>query len=321
MAQTIEQVPYPWQHDAWQNWQGYLSQGKVPHAVLVHGRSGCGIEDFTLKICCSLLCSEDNIPKPCLKCNGCRLFLSGNHPDILVIEAEQEQIKVEQVRKAIDFLQLSRHYLSHKIVLFKEVDNLNYAATNSLLKTLEEPPAESVILMTCRQPSTLTATIRSRCHRIYIKEPTTDATAWLAEHRSISEEEAKQKLMLADDGPLSLLNEDSDNKDKSLFYDELDQWINRRITTLDFVEHWCDKSAVEIQQWLLGYLHRIVLERAKNISDNQDNTALTESNLSNLLYWLYQRQIARCRLAKQNINPRLLLEGSLMEWRKAYHNN
>ena len=317
----IEQAPYPWQRDAWQNWQRYLAQTKVPHAVLLYGRIGCGVNDFALKLCCSLLCEQDDVDKPCLKCNGCRLFLSGNHPDCLIIEAEQEQIKIEQVRKAIEFLQLSRHYMSHKVVLIKEADNLNYAAANSLLKTLEEPPAESVIILTCRQPSILTPTIRSRCHRIYLKEPAAEAIAWLAEQMSISLEEARQKLRLSNNTPLSVLNKVSNSDDKSLFYSELKQWLGRQMTTHDFVEHWHDRSSVEIQQWLLEYLHHNALERAKEMSADQITTSSSKNNLGNLLYWLYQRQIERCRLAKQNINPRLLLEGSLMEWRKAYHGN
>ena len=310
---------YPWQHDTWQNWQHYLTQSKVPHALLLHGRRGCGVDDFALRLCCSLLCSSDNDAKPCLKCEGCRLFLAGNHPDYLMIEAEQDQIKIEQVRYAINFLQLSRHYPTHKIVLIKEVDNLNYAAANSLLKTLEEPPAESIILMTCRQPSILTPTIRSRCHRIRIKEPGAEAAAWLASKMSISEDAAKQKLMLSNNSPLIALEETSDESDKPLFYQELEQWMTKQVTTHDFVDHWCDRPANAIQQWLLEHLQHTITKQAKEMASGEIDPK-SEANPKNLLYWLYQRQIERCRFAKQNINPRLLLEGSLLEWRKATYN-
>ena len=311
---------YPWQRDTWQNWQHYLAQSKVPHALLLHGRCGCGVSDFALRLCCSLLCNSDNNSKPCLKCEGCRLFLTGNHPDYLMIEAEQDQIKIEQIRYAINFLQLSRHYPNHKIVLIKEVDNLNYAAANSLLKTLEEPPAESIILMTCRQPSTLTPTIRSRCHRIHIKEPGTEASAWLASRMSISEEDAKQKLLLCGNSPLIALEETSDESDKLLFYQEFEQWMTKQITTHDFVDHWCDRPADAIQRWLLEHLQHTITRQAKEIASGKIDPKSTGANPKNLLYWLYQRQIERCRFAKQNINPRLLLEGGLLEWRKATYN-
>ena len=311
---------YPWQHDTWQNWQHYLTQSKVPHALLVHGGRGCGVDDFALRLCCSLLCISDNDSKPCLKCEGCRLFLTGNHPDYLMIEAERDQIKIEQVRYAINFLQLSRHYLCHKIVFFREVDNLNYAAANSLLKTLEEPPAASIILMTCRQPSTLLPTIRSRCHRIYIKEPGTEAITWLATQMSISEEDARQKLIHSNNKPLIALKQTSDKSDKLLFHEELERWVAKQITTHDFVDQWYDKPADEIQQWLLEHLQRTIIKQAKEMSLNQTNSTSTKANPTNLLYWLHHRQVERCRLAKQNINPRLLLEGGLLEWRKATHN-
>lgn len=312
---------YPWQHDAWQSWQHYLSQAKVPHALLIHGRYGCGIDDFALRLCCSLLCYSDNNSKPCLKCDGCHFFMAGNHPDCLVIEAEQDQIKIEQVRSAIDFLQLSCHYPCHKVVLFKEVDNLNYAAANSLLKTLEEPPEESVILMTCRQPSALLATIRSRCQRIHIREPGTEAIDWLADRLSISEVEAQQKLAFTHNSPLVALEETSDKSDKLLFYNELKQWENKEIPTHELVDHWHDKPASEIQQWLLEYLQNTVSKLAKEMISDSSNSVSNRNNLGNLLYWLYRRQIERCRYAKQNINPRLLLEGSLLEWRKAYRSS
>ena len=290
----IEKAPYLWQQDAWQNWQQQLSQKKVPHAILLHGQVGCGLHDFSLRLCYSLLCDCNNntndVEIPCWECDACRLFSTGNHPDCLIIEAEQEQIKIEQVRQAIDFLQLSRHYLSYKVVLLKEVDKLNYAAANSLLKTLEEPPLASVILMACRQPSTLPATILSRCHRIYLRVAT--------------EKE----------------NETPDNEDKSLFYEELEQWMAKQTATHELVEHWHDKPAVEIQQWLLEYLQHAILTNMKETSIN-DMTSSDKHKFAKLLYWLYQRQIERCRLAKQNINPQLLLEGSLLEWRKAHRSN
>ena len=317
----IAPAPYPWQHDAWQSWQRYLVQEKVPHALLLYGRCGCGINDFALRLCCSLLCDSDNSSKPCLECDGCRFFLAANHPDYLAIEAEQNQIKIEQVRFAIDFLQISRHYLRYKVVLLKEVDNLNYAAANSLLKTLEEPPAESIILMTCRQPSTLASTIRSRCHRIHIKEPGEEVIKWLAAQMSISEEEAQQRLMLANNSPLTALDKTLDKSDKPLFYSELKQWLEKKITTHDLVDHWHDKPAEEIQQWLLESIQHTISMHAKDISLNQISLPSIKNNMRNLLYWLYPRQIERCRLTKQNINPRLLLEGSLLEWRKACHNN
>ncbi|MBC6413853.1 MAG: DNA polymerase III subunit delta' [Chromatiales bacterium] len=317
----IEKNLYPWQREAWQNWQHYLRLKTVPHAILLHGRIGCGVNDFALRLCCSLLCAQDNIDKPCLNCDSCRIFLSGNHPDCLVIEAEQQQIKVQQVRSAIDFLHIGRQYPYYKIVLLKEADSLNYAAANSLLKTLEEPPPETVVLMTCRQPSNLTPTIRSRCHHIYLKEPGSEAVTWLAEQMSITEEAAQHKLTISNNSPLGVLNNIIDNENKSLFYQELERWLAKRLPTHEFVEHWHEKSSMEIQQWLLEYLQRTIMQQAKGVLANDNEVSVSRSNLSNLLYWLHPRQIERCRLAEQNINPRLLLEGSLLEWRKAYYNN
>jgi len=234
-----------------------------------------------------------------------------------MIEAENKQIKIAQVRAAIDFLQLSKHYSCYRVVLIREVDKLNYGAANSLLKTLEEPAADSIIVMTCRQPSALTMTLRSRCQRIHLRTPSLEeATQWLVAQTACSAQHAQQQLKAAAMRPLELLANTSDNESQLQFNNELEQWLLRDIATEDFVDHWHDKPPEQTQQWLLEYLYNTtrdtVLEQVSAAAQ------LPIPPIGELLYWLYPRQIERCRLAKHTLNPRLLLEGSLLEWRKAH---
>jgi len=318
--QRVYPRTYSWHSEAWQHWQHCVRQGRVAHALLVYGSRGCGVYDFALKMACSLLCDNDDFvtdDKPCLECARCRLFLSGNHPDYLMIEAEHRQIKIEQVRAALDFLHLSKHYSRYRVVLFREVDKLNYAAANSLLKTLEEPPADSIIVMTCRQPSALTMTLRSRCQRIPLRTPSlSEATQWLVEQTACSAEHAQQRLRVSGMRPLTILDNTADNESQLQFNKQLEQWLLRDIATDEFVDNWHDKPPEQTQQWLLDYLHNTIHDTILGRVSAAAKPPIPP--LGELLYWLYPRQIERYRLAKHTLNPRLLLEASLLEWRKAH---
>lgn len=313
----INEALYPWQVDVWNHWQTRLASEQVPHAILLHGTPGNGLYDLALRICYSLLCIGDE--KPCLACQMCRLFSSENHPDCLIVEAEEKQIKVDQIRAAIDFLQLSRHYSRYRIVLIKEADNLNYAAANSLLKILEEPPPESIILMSTYQPSSLPMTIRSRCQRIYSAPPGLKSAEWLAEYQSIPLDKAQATLLNSGMRPLDIINEDSDIQNRMTFYQGLEKLLNNQIPLHDFIEEWHEQPAAEIQQWLLEYLQQIILGKLSKNPQTKITPASAKADIKKLLYWLYQRQIERCQLIKKtNFNPRLLLESSLLEWRKVH---
>ena len=313
----IKQTPYPWQSAAWSDWQTRLSTERMPHAVLLHGSHGNGFDDFVLRACCSLLCAEKE--KPCLDCKLCRLFLSGNHPDYFVVEAEQKQIRVDQIRAAIDFLHLSRHYSRSRLVLIKEAEYLNYAAANSLLKTLEEPPPQSIILLASYQPSSLPMTIRSRCQRIYVAPARLSSAEWLAAQQSITLEEAKAALTNSQMRPLDILDEDSKSDRKIEFYNALGRLLDDQIALQTFVEQWHEQSAEEMQYWLLEYLQQAIISKFSQHHTTKISPISKRAGIKKLLYKLHARQIERCRLVKKtNINPRLLLESSLLEWRNAH---
>lgn len=316
----IKQALYPWQNGAWNDWQTRLHTEQIPHAMLLHGSRGNGFYDFVSRTCCSLLCISEK--KPCLDCKTCRLFLSGNHPDYLAVEAEQKQIKVDQIRAAIDFLHLSRHYSRYRLVLIKEAEYLNYAAANSLLKILEEPPSESIILIASYQPSSLPLTIRSRCQRIYVAPPNLDSAKWLAAQQSITPEEAKVALINSQMRPLDILDGDSENSKKVEFYHELDKLLNDQIALQDFIEQWHEQPAEEMQHWLLEYLQQIIIGRFSQHDTVKISPISEKADIKKLLYRLHPRQVERCQLIKKtNINPRLLLESSLLEWRHAHRSS
>ena len=104
------------------------------------------------------------------------------HPDFTRIGLleESKQIRVEQVRELAAHLALASHQGGFKVALIDPADALNWNAANALLKTLEEPPARTVLILIAQQPSRLPATLLSRCQRIRIRAPEREpALEWL----------------------------------------------------------------------------------------------------------------------------------------------
>jgi DNA polymerase-3 subunit delta' len=102
----------------------------------------------------------------CERCESCLKIGSGSHPDVLIISPEDRQIKIDEIRSIDDALSFRPFEGSKKVVIIDDADTMNIAAANAFLKTLEEPPQDSVIILISSQPDRLPATIRSRCSRI-----------------------------------------------------------------------------------------------------------------------------------------------------------
>lgn len=172
------------------------------HAVLVHGPRGVGQFEFALELARAWLCESS--PRPCGQCAACRLFEARTHPDLLVLmpEAQREalgwtvgdeegaardskakpskDIRVEEVRRAIAFAQTTSARGQGKVLVIHPAERMNAVAANALLKTLEEPPGATRIVLATAAPDRLLPTIRSRCQALALALPDeADALTWL----------------------------------------------------------------------------------------------------------------------------------------------
>jgi DNA polymerase-3 subunit delta' len=103
---------------------------------------------------------------PCGRCRSCKKILAGNHPDVLLIQAAGAQIKVDQIRGLCAKLALKPYEAATRFTVITEAQKLNPEAGNTLLKTLEEPPDQTVFILTAREASDLLPTIVSRCRHV-----------------------------------------------------------------------------------------------------------------------------------------------------------
>jgi DNA polymerase-3 subunit delta' len=156
-----------WLAPAREQLQGALTRDRVPHALLIQDAPGAGGVQLAQWLAQELLRAPPE-----------------GHPDFTrvgLIE-DSKQIRVEQARDLSAHLALASHQGGYKVALIEPADSLNWNAANALLKTLEEPPPRTVLILVAQQPSRLPATILSRCQRVRIRVPEREvALAWLTQ--------------------------------------------------------------------------------------------------------------------------------------------
>ena len=167
------------------------ARARWPQALLITGRRGIGKGILALHFAQALLCEHPNPDgSACGACPSCGYVLAGAHPDLRLIElfeADEEgnptpvdRIEVDRIRQLTEFTQLSSHRQRAKVALIAPAEGMNTAAANALLKTLEEPPPATYLILVSHLPGGLPATIVSRCQRLLAPEPdAAAASAWL----------------------------------------------------------------------------------------------------------------------------------------------
>jgi DNA polymerase-3 subunit delta' len=179
----------PWLGDAMTALQAAYRADRMPHALLIHEAPGSGGDWLASWICRLVLCIHRE-RSPCEHCAGCQRVNAGQHPDLMYIRPleDSRQIRIEQVRELAQELALTSHQGGYKVGLLAPADVLNRFAANALLKTLEEPPQRTVLILVVTQPSRLPATVLSRCQRLRVRAPTrAEAVAWLESTRAKNE--------------------------------------------------------------------------------------------------------------------------------------
>ena len=161
--------------------QRAYTAGRLPHALLIHEAPGSGGDWLAGWVARMVLCSSRD-ETPCGRCAPCQRASQGQHPDLALVHPLEAstQIRIEQVRELAAELALTAHQGGYKVGILSPADSMNRFAANALLKTLEEPPQGTLLILVATQPSRLPATILSRCQRVRVRAPERAAAmAWL----------------------------------------------------------------------------------------------------------------------------------------------
>ncbi len=148
-----------------------LKSGRMAHAYLFSGPAELGKSETALAVAKLVNCEQriaGTTEVSCEQCSSCLKINSGNHPDIFIIKREEdsETVKIAQIRELISRLQMRAFEAAKKICIIKNIEFLTDDASNSLLKTLEEPAKDTLIFLTTAVPEENLKTIVSRCHQV-----------------------------------------------------------------------------------------------------------------------------------------------------------
>ena len=203
---------YPWQSS--QAEAQLAARASWPHALLLSGPAGIGKRTLAMHYARGLLCEQPTAAgMACGTCSSCHLVMSGNHPDLQLLEPWKydddgepkalDAIPVDRVRAMIEWTQMTSHRGGAKVAIVVPAETMNAAAANALLKTLEEPPPATYLILVAHQPGRLPATVRSRCRMLPAPRPDADsARQWLAAQGVAA---PAALLAQADHAPLSAL--------------------------------------------------------------------------------------------------------------------
>ena len=139
-----------------------VEENKIAHAYLFCGPRGTGKTTIAKLLAKAINCTSN--PKPCDECENCKEIASGNHPDVIEIDAASNN-GVDEVRNLIDKVKYAPTQGKYKVYIIDEVHMMSTGAFNALLKTLEEPPAHVVFILATTEPHKILPTIISRCQR------------------------------------------------------------------------------------------------------------------------------------------------------------
>lgn len=174
-----------WNQSRFQRVQDQFQQGSLPHAILLMGPEGIGRETFAESLAKWLLCLNRQ-QEACGECKSCFLFEAGHHPDYHLLDVEQDktQISVGQVRELIVSMQESSHQGGWKVANIANVQAMNASSFNALLKTLEEPQDNTLLILQTSQLQGVPPTIRSRAQLLSLSVDDLEAVKqWLIERQ------------------------------------------------------------------------------------------------------------------------------------------
>lgn len=245
---------YPWLQTTYNQLATRKQENKLHHALLLQGPSGIGKTEFVKQLATLLLCAKSVNGQSCGQCQSCLLQKAGNHPDYHEVMSEK-QIGVDQIRDAIKKLSGSAQLSGAKVLIIHAAHSMTESSANALLKTLEEPTANTYLLLVTNKAERLLPTIISRCERIAMPVPTfAQTSAWLI--KQWPEPVDEEFIHLYANSPLSLLNELQ--QEQSVPYADfkrgLEGLMTQQINPSKLANDW-QTQVEKLLKWLQFWLH------------------------------------------------------------------
>ena len=320
---------YFWHKKTWDQFSSAYAQNHLPHAILLTGPQGVGKSLFSQKLVKSLLC-ENPVAESwhaCNQCQGCKTYDSGANPDFMSVQLleEKQQIGVDQIRQVSRFLSYSRSFNAYRVVLIHPAERMNQHAANSLLKSLEEPGDNTIIILTATHLSNITPTIKSRSQLLILSMPERNrAIEWLRTQKP-DLENIEELLEISHGSPLIALNTSAETieKRKELATDLLDV-LEKNVSLTEIAKKWEKFDLETMLDWQIIWLQNI-LKRSSTANSISLQSAFQSKILAKLYkeipvnsQWdLYQQLVLKKKILHTSVNAQINIENMLSLWLKA----
>ncbi len=306
-----QQRIYPWHKTTWQQFSHAYFKNHLPHAILIAGARGVGKADFSKRMVKSLLCHNPvaETMQACGDCRGCRTLESGANPDffnIQLLEGKQ-QIGVNQIRELSDFLPLSRSFNAYRVVLINQIETMNQNAANSLLKSLEEPADNTVIILTTDYLSKIIPTIISRSQILSLALPKKDvAIDWIKSQKpDFDDDFIHQILEISSGSPLLALNTDQETLNSKIdFLSDIDSVAKQNKSITEVAKKWEKYDQSSLLNWQLIQVQKEI----------KSNLTASSNTTDNLRWKLYQQLLDTKKIIHTSVNSLINLENMLSLW-------
>ncbi len=322
---------FPWQRALWQGLIQRLHEDRLPHALLLSGPQGTGKESLARLFARAVLCENsgnNSLPRddlPCGTCRSCLLDQAGSHPDhhwVGLLDSKKI-IGVDQIREIGTSLSMKAHYSGYKVVVITPAEQMNLQAANSLLKTLEEPPSRSLLILVASHMTALPATLRSRCQRITCALPPQDAAVSWLEAQLTPGHDAGLLLALAGGAPRVALQMAQEGRvsQRLEVLDGLERLLRNQESAVTLAASWLKLELKEALYWMhSGVIDMIRLKSAAhpprlvNPDMRERLQAIAAQMELKTLYYQLDKIGEASRLAMGQSNAQMLLEDVLIRW-------
>ena len=308
----------PWHEENWQRIQSSEARARLPHALLLRGPAGVGKRCFARRLARTLLCRTPSREGACGQCRACHLASGELHPDLHRIETPEDRklIGIEQIREVNERLALTASGGARKVVVMTPAEAMTRPAANTLLKTLEEPPGDTVFILVSDRSSLLPATIRSRCQALSFPCPPAPlALQWL-EGRLDTGQSAATLLELAHGAPLRAAELARRNDVRAELLRDVESLLEGAAEPVAVAERWAEHGIDTVSWWLTGIAQDAIRTRSALQLPASNREVLRVAGKTTLADWFLLLEAclaARDALARRvNLNERLALESLVL---------
>jgi DNA polymerase-3 subunit delta' len=327
---------YSWQQTQWQKISQLLKTGRLPHAMLLHGNQGLAKADFAVTLANAVLCQQPAADsQACGVCKACQLLAANTHPDLTFLKPTAPptsksknpvlSIRIDDIRALCEKLNQTSQYGGFRVAILNQAELLTLSAANSLLKTLEEPGENVLILLVTARTHRLPVTIRSRCQLLRFTMPDeSQSLHWLKGNQQpgFSDSQLQQALKYACGSPLAALDYLHETEHQEVLSEAMTASVSGK-NSLDYAAKLVKFARIRTLESMMSWaadLSKLQLCGAETAITNEQYRnklqVLAKRVNQQRLYRFYDQLNFNISHSSIAVNEQLLWESLLLSWDK-----